>query len=340
MSNSTPPIPESHPPRAPRRRLSPSTRAAISSISGWTSLFLCVAALASLVTGFGQMQAHAAAINATQPAVHFAWPPLAGLASADPVKAGAEPLTWINAEIRADLEHTLLSKLNANPFDRASLTAAHDALALTGWFREDLKLTRDADGMVHVGATWRVPNAAVRWAGEDHLVTSLGELLPVTYRADASGYKVIVGVRHEPPMPGQPWLGGDVQAGLKLLALLSTSPGSGQIAAVDVSEFSPGRAMTVVTDLGNRILWGGPVDEFNPGQAPPAAKLARLAQLYREQGRIDASRSVLDIRLVDGVYIHDTANAMSRANLLTQDPKSGAKPDKSSAQKSKKTASR
>ena len=340
MPNSNPQTSAPPSPRAPRRRLSPATRAAISSISGWTSAFLCIAALSALVAGFGQMQAHAAAINATQPAVHFNWPPLAGFASADPLKPGTEPQTWINADIRADLEHTILSKLNANPFDHASLTSAHDALSATGWFREDLKLTRDRDGLVLVAATWRIPFAAIRWANEDRLVTALGELLPVTYRPDASGYKVLVGVAHEPPEPGKPWLGGDVQAGLKLLALLGSAPGSNQIAAVDVAEFSPGRSMVIVTELGNRILWGGPVDDFNPGQAQPGEKLARLAKLFREQGRIDASRQLLDIRLIDGVYIHDTANTMSRAGQLTPETKPGTKPEKAGTQKPKKTASR
>jgi hypothetical protein len=333
--------------RAPRRRLSPATRAAISSISGWMSLFLCIAAMAAIAAGFGQMQAQAAHLNATRPAVKFTWPPLAGFASSEPPIPGSEPATWINAEIRSGLEQSVLSKLSSDPFDRTSLAAAHGALAATGWFRDDLKLAREADGLVRVTGTWRIPAAAVRFAGEDMLVTSTGELLPVKYRPDASGYKVIVGVTQSPPEFGKLWIGGDVQAGLQLLSILGNIPGSQQIAAVDVSDYSSARSLVLVTDLGNRILWGGPVDSFNPGQATPAAKLQRLARLYREQGRVDSGRSVLDIRLIDGVYIHDTANIMSRANELMSDPKnaakqdkSGSKPDKTIAAKSKKTASR
>lgn len=322
--------------RASRRRLSPRTRAAISSIAGWTSSFLCIAALAAIAAGFGQMQASAAHLNATAPAVKFTWPPLAGFASSEPPIPGAEPATWINSDIRTDLERTVLSKLTSDPFDRDALAAAHTALASTGWLKDDLRLARDANGIVRVSGTWRIPAAAVRFENQDLIVTGTGELLPVKYRPDASGYKVIVGASQRPPEFGKLWIGGDVQAGLQLLAAIANIPGSQQIAAVDVSEFGPARALVLVTDLGNRILWGGPIDSFNPGQATPNAKLQRLAALFREQGRVDAGRPMLDIRLIDGVYIHDTANTMSRIGMLTPDPKNAAKP----VAKSKKTASR
>ena len=342
----SPPLPEqtSRHTRAPRRRMSPRTRAAISSFAGWTSSFLCIAALAAIAAGFGQLQASAAHLNATAPAVKFSWPLLAGFATSQTQVPGAEPATWINSDIRADLERTVLGKLTPDPFDRDALAAAHAALAATGWLKDDLRLARDASGLVRVSGTWRVPAAAVRFENQDLLVTGTGELLPVKYRPDASGYKVIVGASQRPPELGKLWIGGDVQAGLQLLAALANTPGSQQIAAVDVSEFGAARNLVLVTDLGNRILWGGPIDLFNPGQATPNAKLQRLASLFREQGRVDAGRAMIDIRLIDGVYIHDTANAMSRIGMLTPDPKNaakpGAKPEKAPAGKTKKTASR
>lgn len=323
--------------------MSPETRAAISTFAGWTSSFLCIAALAAIAAGFGQMQASAAHLNATAPTVKFSWPPLAGFASSEPPVAGSEPATWINSDIRSDLERTVLSKLTPDPFDRSSLAAAHAAIAATGWIKDDLRLSRDPSGLVRVSGTWRVPAAAVRFENQDMLVTGTGELLPVKYRPDASGYKVIVGASQRPPEFGKLWIGGDVQAGLQLLAAVGSIPGSQQIAAVDVSEFGAARTLVLVTDLGNRILWGGPIDSFNPGQATPNAKLQRIASLFREQGRVDAGRAMIDIRLIDGVYIHDTANAMSRIGMLTPDSKNagkpGTKPDKAGA-KGKKTASR
>lgn len=264
------------------------------------------------------MQAKAAHVQGTTPGVRFAWPPLAGFKSSEPPVAGAEPATWLNADLRSGLERTVLEKLGTNPFDRDALAAAHEAVAGTGWVRDDLRLARDADGVVRVTGTWRVPAAAVRFENQDRLVTGGGELLPVAYRPDASGYRVLLGASERPPANGALWLGGDVQAGLRLLAALAGVPGAEQIAAVDVGDFSSSRSLVLVTDVGNRIIWGGPVDAFNPGQATAEAKLQRLATLYRERGRVDAGRAVIDVRLIDGVYIQDTARVMARAGELME----------------------
>jgi hypothetical protein len=308
-------------------------KAALAILSDWTSLFLCIALVAALVAGMPRMQAEAAQLNATTPAVKFAWPPLAGFISSEPPTPTSEPMTWVNAEMRMELEQMVLSRLGPDPFDRSGLAAARDALARTGWFRDDLRLARDPSGLVRVTGSWRIPAAAVRYANQDMLVSAAGELLPVKYRPDASGYKVIVGVAQPPPEPGKLWIGGDVQAGLKLLEFLGKLPCQEQVAAVDVSQYTPGRTLAIVTDLGNRILWGGPIDEFNPGQAAPGVKLQRLAQVCREQGRIDAGRQLIDVRLLDGVYVHDTAGVMERAMAAPPDAKKGDKLDKSKARK-------
>jgi hypothetical protein len=188
-----------------------------------------------------------------------------------------------------------------------------------------------------VNGTWRIPAAAVRSEGQDVLVTSVGEPLPVRYPMDASGYKVVIGASTSAPEPGKVWLGGEVQAGLRLIDYISSLPCMDQIAGVDVSDYGPNRSLVIVTELGNRIIWGGPLDTFNPGQAAPAAKLARLAEIYRQHGRVDAGRGVLDIRLLDGVYVRDTTGVMARSQQKTPEPKGGAKPDQS---KTKKPGSR
>lgn len=290
-----------------------SPRETISALSGWASLLLVVVAIGGLVWGRGPLMARAAQFNAVKPRVVFEWPPLAGFTSSRPAQVGGEPTTWLNAQIRGNLEQTVLGKLSADPFDRAGIAAAREAVLATGWLADDLRLDRDADGTVRVVGTWRIPAAAVRFGGQDRLVAWGGELLPVSYRPDASGYKVIVGAKEAPPEPGKAWLGGDVQAGLRLIAVLGGTPCTEQVAGVDVSEYGASRTLAIVTDMGSKVLWGGPVDDFNPGQAAPAIKLQRLAQICRDFGRIDAGRGVLDVRLIDGVFVHDTAGVLERA---------------------------
>jgi hypothetical protein len=319
-------------------------------VSGWTAGLLTLGVMVSLAAGFGPMRAKASQITSTPVHVKFTWPPLAGYTTAEPIpgQQNPEPNTWLNPEMRADLVNTALGALKPDPFDRDSLESAKDALARTGWFRDDLRLTRGAEGMVKVTGSWRVPAAAVRCnepGGLDVLVTSLGEVLPVKYRPETSGYKVIIGASGTAPAPGKTWMGGEVQAGLRLLDLLATLPPPcpDQIAGVDVSSYGSSRSLVIVTDLGNKILWGGPLDDFNPGQTTPAVKLARLGEVWRESGRIDAGRSVLDVRLLDGVYVHDTLGVMARAQIAQPQTKpaakTAAKPDPEPA-KPRKSGSR
>jgi hypothetical protein len=300
-------------------------------VSGWIAGLLSLIVVVALAASFGPMRARASHIESAPVKVKFTWPPLAGYTTADPIpgQLNNEPNTWLNAEMRADLEKAALDALKPDPFNRASLEAARGALARSGWFQDDLRLTRQTDGLVRVTGTWRVPAAAVRCDGQDVLVTTLGEVLPVRYRPETSGYKAVIGVSGPAPLPGKAWLGGEVQAGLRLIDLLSTLPPGcpEQIAAVDVSAYGTNRSLVIVTDLGNRILWGGPLDDFNPGQATAAVKLARLAEVWREHGRVDAGRSILDVRLIDGVYAHDTLGVMAHAQTAKSGAKSGARAD-------------
>lgn len=322
MDAHTPPDPDTAPAPdpeapgvAPRRRLrlprvSPRTRAAVTSVLSAT---LLTAAVAGLAVAAKPMQDGVISLRSAQPRVAFDWPPLRGEVSSAPAHPGAEPRTWVNADVRAELEALVLQNVSPNPLDAAGLPAARAALMKTGWFRQDLRLERDADSLVRVTATWRLPAAAVRWGGKDVLVSSAGDRLPLEYAPDASGYKAIVGVFHEPPDPGEAWLGGDVKAALGLLELLARVPGYEQVAGIDVTGFTGKHTLVIVTDSGARITWGGPVDEFNPGQATHVTKLARLVQLRRDYGRIDAGRPAIDVRLVDNVYVIDTTGALAQA---------------------------
>jgi len=83
-------------------------------------------------------------------------------------------------------------------------------------------------------------------------------------------------------------------------------PGYQQVYGIDVSEYVNGKQLVVVTDQGNRIVWGGAPSaaEFAPGQAKPEKKREELAKLYATYGRIDAGRAVVDVRPEAGAYIH------------------------------------
>lgn len=296
-----------------------------------------IAVVVAMVVSYNGLMDRAAALKTAEAApvsVRFEWPPLGGPGGAG--GSSATERTWVNAEIREAMLTLAYGELTANPLDDQSLERARRALLRTGWFDESvqkLSLTRDAANVVTVRGTWRVPVAVVRFDGADHLVARGGELLPLAYPIDGSGLKVIVGVPPPPsralPAPGERWdevtgkggggTGGQIQAGLDLLAFLSSNDVvHRQVQAVDVGGFKPADVkvgsgsseLVVITQAGTRIRWGGPVGEktFNPGQVSDADKLARLVQLHRQYGRIDGpgtTHTEIDIRPAGPVLVRD-----------------------------------
>jgi hypothetical protein len=136
----------------------------------------------------------------------------------------------------------------------------------------------------------------VRFEGKDRLVSNDGRLLPLTYEPGRCRLNVVIGPAFNAPERfGEPWAGGDVQAGLGLWAALEGQAFSDQVVAVDVSDFVEFGRLSIVTDKGSRVVWGGAVGKFNPGEVSDALKLDRLGLLYERFGRIDGGEDVIEI---------------------------------------------
>lgn len=315
-------------------------------VKSTTEVFIWGAVLAAavgLVVFFRPMMTSAGEIRSQAIRVAIEWPPLAGETSAQANQVGGVgrngsaggPRTWVNQETRELLESLVQRSMSASPTDPEAPRRVRAALIRTGWFTEALRVERTADGLVRVfgaaperngalGAAppmplWRVPVAAVRYAGKDHLVAGGGERLPLAYAPGESGMNVIVGVSHEQPDWGEAWLGGEVQAAIELYRMLQLSanfqpgaPGLRQIGAVDVSEYDKSKRLTIVTERGNRVLWGGPVGQLNPGEVRDRTKLDRLAGLLRDHGRIDAGHELVDLRIEGNVFVQDRTASTAR----------------------------
>lgn len=277
-----------------------------------------LAAVVGMVVFFRPLLSNAGDLRKQQVRVDIQWPALAGRVDAAPASPGEEPQTWVNAETRQILEALVLRSVSADPTDREAPTRARAALLRTGWFTPSLRVERDTSGVVRVfgesgaASLWRVPVAAVRYMGKDHLVGAEGERLPLAYEPGGSKFGVVVGVSTKEPEWGQVWPGGEVQAAIALMQAVQANPnfvagtaGAKQFAAVDVSEFAKLKRLTIITDRGHRVLWGGPVDQLNPGEVKPAIKIERLATLLRNYGRIDAGHEMIDVRLEGGTFVVD-----------------------------------
>jgi hypothetical protein len=272
-------------------------------VSTGTSVLLLAGVAAGLTVGRPLLRDRVGEEHAARVRVQFAWPPLAPQSESRLALAAGEPNTWLDAENRSRLEILVRQHVSADLFDAESLRRAQEALMRTGWFATRCRLRREAGGVVTVRGMWRVPAAVVRWADVDRVVSARGELLDADFPKDGSGLKVILGATANPPDLGEAWLGGEVQAGLSLLAYLRSSPPppwASQIYGIDASDFTQKKRLTIVTERGTRIVWGGRPGEFSPGQAKDSAKRERLDRMFRETGRIDAGREVCDISLASG----------------------------------------
>ena len=222
------------------------------------------------------------------------WPPLR-------TTSPGQPNTWLPALLQRELEQTAAARISDNPLDVQSLQSAADALCATGWIEAIDAIRREPDGLVRIKARWRIPAAVVTFGGTDYLVSTHGDLLPVTYPAGSNrSQRAITGAYAEPPStPGAPWTGGDVQAALALLGYLQTNKDIWQqVASVDASQYVKHKRLVIVTDTGSRIVWGEAPGEFAAGEPAPETKLGRLAQLRRDpvhNRRIDGGQIQIDV---------------------------------------------
>lgn len=174
-----------------------------------------------------------------------------------------------------------------------------ERLSVCGWIEKVNAVRRLADGSFEVDADYRQPSAMVASDDGFILIDAQRIRLPGVYLYDAS-WTIIQGVDARPPAPGSEWIGNDVRAGAAIVAMLQTEPFARQITAVLVDNLS-GRVDSRRTEIelatdraGGRIQWGSApgaeIAENDAGQ-----KLAILRANFRQTGRADAGRPVIDV---------------------------------------------
>ncbi|MFN0012336.1 MAG: cell division protein FtsQ/DivIB [Phycisphaerales bacterium] len=281
------------------------------------TVLLFVGGLAALAFTYGRMERNVATIVREPVKVAFVWPPLRG-AVPGAVAAG-QPSTWLSEPFRNQLIVVASTVLSDDVFDREALRHCGQAMLATGWFKSIRSIRRDGDGVVRIDGVWREPAAVVRHGERDYLVSGDGELLPVDYRPGASGLRVVVNPSAPPPLkPGDKWVGGDVQAALRLLAHLQVSAAYPQVAGIDAGMYVARKRLEILTDAGNRVVWGAAPGEFSPAEVPTEIKLGRLHFLINSADfgrRIDAGKPLVDIASPRDILIDVSAQPGSRITL-------------------------
>ncbi len=229
--------------------------------------------------------------------------------SVDPVSGEARYLhdVSIRGEVQAQVE--AMVQHEPEPFEPAVLEQVGEWLAGSGWFDGEPTIRRQDATTMRVEGAWRRPVALVRYGrGElarDYLVDHELKLLPKIYAVGERQARYLTGATHAPagnapwsPNYETPWPDKSLEAGLELLMLLSRQPYAGQVAGVDVRDYFVENRLTIITERGSRVVWGGPVGEFIPGEADTQQKLTHLLQFYNDPAygrRIDAGLDRLEI---------------------------------------------
>ncbi len=171
---------------------------------------------------------------------------------------------------------------------------------------------------IEIDCDYRAPIAMIHWGEYFWLIGGDGVRLPeqftvgqiknIVYGQDKKlNIRIIDGVSKPPVEAGHKWPGEDLAAGLDMVKLLYGQPYADEIVKVDVSNFAGRNDMKdpqilLVTKYNTTIRWGEPINLKFFVEVPPAVKLQRLAEIYKQYGQVDAKQPWVDIRL-EGVRV-------------------------------------
>lgn len=260
-----------------------------------------------LVLGHRELERRAAEVRSHPGPIQLdiAWPLLASIDN-------SEPQTWMSAPLRAKLEAIARAELSTNPLDRASLKAASTALFETGWLAEEPEVRRGPHGVVHIRGRWHDPVAVVRFGAREYVISAEGHRLPLDYPIGESNLRYLANPYSPPPLkPGEKWIGGDIEAGLALLALVQPYGATyDQVAGVDLAGYVASKSLTLITDRNGRVVWGAAPGQWNPGEPTNERKLNWLVSLRGDDKfgrRIDAGMPTIRLTNPRGVIFENTA---------------------------------
>lgn len=290
-------------PQPPREPMSPEAKARVRKV-----IFHSLAAIgfsAFCSTGFVVSQRYVDRVARTEQ------PPIVKLvdrpawmtdALANQIIASVRPSTPFTAN-----DHQML-------VDRATILAANP------WIKEVRSVRRAYENgpgdVIEIDCQYRAPVALVRWQDAYWYVDAEGVRLPERLSAQqvatlirpngqTQTFRIIDGVAQPPAAPGKPWPGGDVQAGIELIGLLSDPAYEDigrDIVKIDVSNYggriSPNQSqINLVTRDNTEVRWGQPPSSkaFFVEQ-PVGRKLDVLRQAKQRTGRVDLNQPWIDLR--------------------------------------------
>ena len=169
-------------------------------------------------------------------------------------------------------------------------------LQKSGWVDGVPQAHWTSDGTIVLDASWRVPAAVVRVGNRDVLIDWDRHVLPLDYAIGQSNQRYFVNTDAPLPRVGEQWGGADLQDGIELLRELRKNGLLDQVDGFDLGSGAESGNITIISNRGSRIVWGG-----GPGRERPAEKSAKvkfevLRVIYERTGLLDGGTNFIDIR--------------------------------------------
>lgn len=246
----------------------------------------CVASFVGASVGLDTIDRLAVSrLTPADPIVSITWP-------RDP--SGQVWLPLVERERIATL--TAYAASGGRALSREPLEEIGRALTDTGWFEGTPTVRWTPEGRILAEGRWRAPAAAVRIGTREHLIDYDARLLPLEYPSGDSNQIFLLNASQPIGKVGEPWAGEDIRAALDLILLLQRDRLLEQVAGIDLGQGRQSGVLSIITDRGARVVWGGGPQHLRPAEQPTSVKLSRLRTLLDRTGRIDAGVDFVDLR--------------------------------------------
>lgn len=224
---------------------------------------------------------------------------------------------WMAESLAEQIASSIRPKTIVSAMDRSLLEKTAQTLQQNPWVRQVRQVRRlyghSAGDLIEVDCEYRTPLALVATAKEYILVDGDGVRLPerfglnpiprIMFSADGRvNLRIVEGVVAPPPFKaGLKWSGEDLQAGLELVKFMYGRVEAEDIHRVNVANYGERQAkgnaeMVLITKYHTEIRWGKPLHRWR-WEVSPTQKLERMANLWKQTGRVDGGLAWLDVRL-------------------------------------------
>lgn len=204
---------------------------------------------------------------------------------------------WLDESAIKEIQSAAMEVVRENPADKNLAEKVAEKLAGNIWIRKIPAggVVNNYDGSLVIRCEYRKPLAIVGAGGVWVRVDREALVLPGRFLRSgvpAGKYREIVGVKSKPPTAGQLWPAEDLLAAVNILRLIDGKPFTGEITAIDVSNYR-GRRNTykahivLTTEKQSEIRWGRAIGTEGRIEVGYEIKLRHLEDLFIRYGSLN-----------------------------------------------------